>query len=760
MLNLLKSIVQEVSKAPELGAALEIIVRRVREAMSTEVCSVYLLDPVQNRYTLMATEGLNASAVGKVTLGHSEGLVGLVGVREEPINLQNAPAHPRFRYFPEIGEDPYNAFLGVPIIHRRRNLGVLVVQQKEARLFDESEESFLVTVSAQLAATIAHGEATGILSGIHFSGERARDVCIKGVAGSGGVGIGHCAVIYPPADLDAVPDKLCEDIELELAAFAAAVETVREDIRKVDSRLSDQLRPEERALFDVYLGMLDSNALPGEVVTMIRGGHWAQGALRRVIDEYVRHFEAIKDAYLSERAVDIKDLGTRLLACLQMDAEKVERKYPDKVVLVSEELTPSMLGEVPRNKLVGLVSARGSGNSHVAILARAMGLPCVMGAVDTPINRIEGVEVVVDGFSGELYSHISAELRSYYLNIAEEERNLSKGLEQIRDKPCVTVDGHQMPLWVNTGLMTDVMRSLNQGAEGVGLYRTEVPFMINDRFPSELEQRDTYREQLEAFSPGPVTMRTLDVGGDKSLSYFPIKEENPFLGWRGIRVTLDHPEIFLVQVRAMLKASAGLNNLRIMLPMISNISEIEEAMHLVYRVYHEVREEGFDIALPPLGVMIEVPAAIFQVREIAERVDFISVGSNDLTQYLLAVDRNNPRVASLYHTFHPAVLHALKRIVEDAHAVDKKVSICGELAGDPGGAILLMAMGYDMLSMNANSLLRIKSVLRAVSLEWAQALLARLLAMDSPQVIKASIDLALREIGFDHLSRPPRTESH
>jgi phosphotransferase system enzyme I (PtsP) len=298
------------------------------------------------------------------------------------------------------------------------------------------------------------------------------------------------------------------------------------------------------------------------------------------------------------------------------------------------------------------------------------------------------------------------------------------------------------------------LRSLDRGAEGVGLYRTEVPFMMKDRFPSESEQQKTYREQLETFSPALVTMRTLDIGGDKSLTYFPINEANPFLGWRGIRVTLDHPEIFLVQVRAMMKASEGLNNLRIMLPMVSNVTEVDEALHLIYRAHVETLEEGFDVEMPEIGVMIEVPAAVYQIRELAQRVDFLSVGSNDLTQYLLAVDRNNPRVADLYQAFHPAVLHALKLIVDGAHAENKPVSVCGELAGNPMGAVLLMAMGYDVLSMNSTNLPKVKSVIRGISREWADNLLAEVLTMESGQVIASTIQLVLEKAGFGRIIGP------
>jgi len=379
-----------------------------------------------------------------------------------------------------------------------------------------------------------------------------------------------------------------------------------------------------------------------------------------------------------------------------------------------------------------------------------------MGLVDIPLSQLDNKELIIDGYNGDLFASPSDDLRRFYESIVVEDKQLDASLEKIKDLPCETKDGHRIAAWVNTGLMADVHRSINQGAEGVGLYRTEVPFMINERFPSEHEQMLSYREQLEAFAPNQVTMRTLDIGGDKALSYFPITEENPFLGWRGIRVTLDHPEIFLVQMRAMLKASEGLDNLRIMLPMISNVNEVEEALHLIYREYHEVCAEGYNVSMPQVGVMIEVPAAVYQVKELAERVDFLSVGSNDLTQYLLAVDRNNPRVASLYHSFHPAVLQALYKVAKDAKAMNVQLSICGELAGSPIGAVLLMAMGYEALSMNASNLLKVKSVIRGIDMDWAKALLHSVLELDSPYIIKSTLNLALKEAGFGRYLRPVR----
>ena len=753
MLNTLRKIVQEVNAAKDLKAALSIIVQRVKEAMGSQVCSVYLLDPETNRFVLMATDGLNKRSIGKVSMAPSEGLVGLVGSREEPLNLEDAASHPRYRYFAETGEERYASFLGAPIIHHRRVMGVLVVQQKERRQFDEGEEAFLVTMSAQLAGVIAHAEATGSIRGLGRQGKGVQEAKFVGVPGAPGAAVGTAVVVLPPADLNVVPDRSVDDIAAELELFDKALGWVREDMQELSEKLATQLRKEERALFDVYLMMLEDAALGNEVRKVIRTGQWAQGALRQVVLDHVNRFELMDDAYLRERASDVRDLGRRLLAYLQ-EERKTTLVYPDNTILVSEELSPAMLGEVPEGKLVGLISVTGSGNSHVAIFARAMGIPTVMGVVDLPYSKIDGIKLIVDGYHGEVFTNPSELLSKQYAEVLEEERQLTEGLDALRALPCETLDGHRMPLWVNTGLLADVARAQQRGAEGVGLYRTEVPFMVNERFPSEKEQLATYREQLQAFHPLPVTMRTLDIGGDKSLSYFPIKEENPSLGWRGIRVTLDHPEIFLVQTRAMLKASEGLNNLRILLPMISGTQELEEALHLIHRAWGEVRDEGTDVPLPPIGVMIEIPAAVYQTRELARQVDFLSVGSNDLTQYLLAVDRNNPRVADLYDFLHPAVLQALQKVVNDAHLEGKPVSICGEMAGDPAAAVLLLAMGFDSLSMNATNLPKVKWLLRQVTQSKATELLGQVMTMDNPHLIYSTLHLALRNLGLGRVINP------
>jgi len=759
MLGLLRRITQEVTAAQSLPAALDIIVRRVRRAMRAEVCSIYLVDPNSQDYILMATRGLNSEVAGQASLKPDEGLVSLVGRRAEPVNLEDAHSHPSFHYLKGTGEERYQSFLGVPIIHHRQVLGVLVVQHEDKRRFDEGEEAFLITLSAQLAGVIAHAEATGAMTSLNSNAKPEGDLRYKGIAGSSGVAIAKAIVVYPPADLNVIPDRKIDDIETELSAFNAALLAVRKDIKKAGNRLSKHLSSDEKALFDVYLKMLDDNALAYEIEQKIRGGNWAQGALREVIQFHISHFDRMDDPYLRERASDLRDLGRRILSHLQENAPNLADRFSESAIIVGEELTASMLGEVPLDKIKGLVSVMGSGNSHVAILARAMGIPTVMGALDLPYTQLENVDMIIDGYQGQVFTYPSDTLIESFQQIVDEEKALEEEYLTLKDLPCETCDGHRLSLFVNTGLSADIWRSLDRGAEGIGLYRTEVPFMVRERFPTEAEQVAIYRQQLEGFAPAPVTVRTLDIGGDKALPYFPINEENPFLGWRGIRVTLDHLEIFLAQIRAMIKASSGLHNLKILLPMISNVAEVEDALALVRRAYAEIKEEGYDVKMPEVGVMIEVPAAVYQVKQLASLVDFMSVGSNDLTQYLLAVDRNNPRVADLYNSFHPAVLRALLNIVIEAQHESISLSVCGEMAGDPMGAILLMAMGYDILSMSATSLPKVKAVIRNITEEQAQLMLEQVISLAHADAVVQTMNRLMREANIERLVRPSKSKS-
>jgi phosphotransferase system enzyme I (PtsP) len=756
MLTTLRHIIQEVSAAQNFRDALHIMVKRAAEALDTEACSIFLLDRHHSEYVLVATQGLNPEAIGKVRVPINKGLIGLVGEREEPINLDEATEHPRFLHVSEINEENYHAFLGTPIIYHRQVFGVMVAQQHESRRYDESEEAFLVTLATQLAAIIAHAEAVGALNDIlQISRQNKRDLVFSGVPGAPGVGLGTGVVVYAPTDIDIVPDHEPENIAEEIELMESAFATVREDMRVLSDRMFTTLPASERELFDVYQRMLDSSELVQEVAEKIRAGNWAPGALREVIQMHVRQLESLDNEYMRERSQDIKDLGQRVLAYLQKN-DRASPPYVEKTILIGESLSAADLAEVPEGCLAGLISVKGSGNSHVAILARAMRVPTVMGVEESQVHEWQDKEMIVDGYFGQVYVSPSDALKAEFTQLIQQEQKLDATLDEICDLPAETKDGYQIDLMVNAGLGSDISRSLQVGAKGVGLYRTEIPFLMRDRFPSSEEQRVVYRQMLSSFAPRPVTIRTLDIGGDKPLPYFPIKEDNPFLGWRGIRITLDHPEIFLSQARAALRASSGLNNLRIMLPMITDIAEVDEAMRLLKKAYSEVLEEGCQIEMPQIGVMIEVPSAVYQSRAIAKRVDFLSVGSNDLTQYLLAVDRNNPRVANLYDALHPAVLRALIQVVENGHQEGKHVSICGEMAGDPAAVMLLLAMGFDSFSMNASSINRVRWIIRSITKKKAAKLLQEALSMESAVMIRCHMELALERAGLGNLIRAGR----
>ncbi|MEE9341999.1 MAG: phosphoenolpyruvate--protein phosphotransferase [Gammaproteobacteria bacterium] len=751
MLDVLRRTIQEVNAAPDLPSALRIVVRNVKQAIDVDVCSIYLSDQDNQQNILMATDGYNLDAVGQVRLGINEGLVGLVQRRKELVNLDDAAAHPSYLHTAEVGESPYHGFLGVPVIQYRRVLGILIVRQKEQRKFAEQEETFLLTLAAQLAGAITHAGLTGEISRLL---EHPSDpgYSLKGQSGIPGAAVGIARVVFPMADIEVIPDRQITDIESEIAEFTAAVAGVEQDMRSMSDRMVDVLPAEDIALFDALIMMLKSENLVDGTIERIRAGNWAQGALHDTIMEHVHAFESMEDSYLSERSSDVRDLGRRVLERLQ-SIHPVKGEYFEQTILVGEEVSAAQLAEVPPDQLAGVVCARGSSASHIAILARALGIPAVMGIEELPIGRLEGQELVVDGYASKIFIKPSQIIRDEYVRLAQEEAELTEGLKALINKPAVTLDGFSVSLYANTGLVSDISASLRSGAEGVGLYRTEVPFLVRDRFPGEEEQRRIYRQVLEAFSPSPVTVRTLDIGGDKLLAYFPVTEQNPFLGWRGIRISLDHPEIFLTQIRAILRASAGLNNLRLLLPMISGVSEVDSAIELIQAAHAELQEEGESVTFPEIGVMIEVPSAIYQMDAMAKRVDFFSIGSNDLTQYLLAVDRNNASVAQLYDPVHPAVLRAIEQVVLAANKMRKPVSVCGEMAGDPVAALLLLAMGVDSLSMSAINLLRIKWVVRSFSCPQAKQLLEQALAMETPQQVREMMCKALDSAGLGGLVR-------
>ncbi len=753
VLGSLRRIVQEVNDAPDLEQALAIIVRRVKQVVGADVCSVYLNDYEHQRHVLQATDGLPQEAVGRVRIELGRGLIGLVSERAELVNLDDAANHPRYERIIDSGEERYHGFLGAPIIQNRKVLGVLVLRQRQSRHFGEDEVTFVMTLASQLAGAITYARTSGELSRLQDGGIPQR--FLPGLAASPGIGIGQAVVVYPPADLDAVPDRIADDIEAEVEGFERALGAVAQELERFAGRSRDHLGADDLALFDAWRLMLESDTLIDGTLARIRAGNWAPGALRETIAEHARAFEAMEDPYLRERAADVRDLGRCILMHLQHRVA-APIQYPPQTILVGEELSVLQISAVPRERLAGIVSTAGSGSSHVGILARGMGVPAAMGVADLPLSRVEGREMVVDGYRGRVYVSPGPAVRAEYQRLAADDAALTNELQALRHLPAETTDGYTIPLYLNTGLVSENRPLGIEESAGVGLYRTELPFIVRDSFPSEAAQMSNYRSVLELFAPRPVTIRMLDVGGDKPLPYFPVQEANPFLGWRGIRVTLDQPEIFLTQARALLRAAIGLDNLQILIPMISTVGEVDDALSLIRRAHDELLEEGYQVRMPPVGVMIEVPAAVYQVESLARRVDFLSVGTNDLTQYLLAVDRNNPHVAKLYTEYHPAVLHALVQIVNGARAYGREVSVCGEMAGDPLATGLLLGIGVHSLSMGAGSLLRVKKVIRSTSRARARELLNLALQCEDAKSVRRLLITALEDIGLGGLVRPGR----
>ncbi|MFQ3197051.1 MAG: phosphotransferase system enzyme I (PtsP) [Paraglaciecola sp.] len=760
MLTKLKRIVKEVNQTPVLDDALKCVTKSLKEAIKVDACSIYLANYEKQHFTLKATEGLAKSAIGKVCIGFSEGLIGLIGQREEPINISNAQTHPRYKHYPEVQEDKYHAFLGAPIIHQRKVLGVLTLQQYKKRRFSQDEEAFLVTLAMQLAVEIVNAEARGRFSLADDNSEPQQLKALKGLPGSSGLAVGVGVVQNLLVNLRNHLSKRSLDHEKQVQHYRAAVIQTRQQVELLSARIQGEVPEDVQAIFSLYQHLLDANSLGREVEQKIYAGWDAPTSLKLVIEAYINQFQNMSDSYMRERAVDLEDLSNRILAnLLNLDNSRPPREVlPDNCILVAEELTASMLAEFPKDKLRGLVSIRGSNNSHAAILARAMGIPAVMGLTDVPLSLLDNKEILLDGYTGAIIVSPNPAIEREFEQLIIEEQQLSKKILAQDGLPTVTTDNCTLNLFVNTGLSAEVENNYSTHADGVGLFRTEIPFMLRQGFPTEKEQVELYRTMLCAEPEKPFTMRTLDIGGDKPLPYFPITEENPFLGWRGIRLTLDHPEIFLVQIRAMLRASIGLQNLQIMLPMITSISEVSEAKRLINQAFHEIEDEvkdqGVKLFRPKIGVMLEVPAVIYQMAQLAKIVDFFSVGSNDLTQYLLAVDRNNARVADLYDSYHPAVLAALHSLARQANELDIPITLCGELAGEPGGIILLMAMGYRKLSMNSHSLLKIKWVVRSVSLHHCEQLLEKVLVMSNPREVRQAVNLYLEEVGLGGLVRP------
>ncbi len=756
LIHTLQKLVRKVDHAPDIQQALDIIVDSLIDALKIDICSIFINSPDDDdRLVLMANRGLNEGVVGRVSLERGAGLVGMVAEKAEPVRMVDACRHKKFVPVEGSGEEAYPVFMGIPIIAQRKVLGVLVLQRREGA-FDSDDEAFMTTLATQLANAITHAQSSGDISQLLSDDNASVSCTLLGVAGAPGLALGQAVVINRGVSLHNVPDKIIGGraaIIEQIVNFESSVEQVKKSLFEQAELMRQSLPAEECALFVAYAQMLDSGSLIDDTCQLIQGGLWAPAAWRKTIESHADIFASMEDEYLAERANDILDLGRRVMQHL-LSQQSGEREYPEQFMLVGEEISATDLASVPLDRLAGIVSERGSGSSHVAILAHALGVPAVMGVANLPYRQMEGLSVVADGYSGKAYidpkQQLLGELKQY---IAEEER-IADGLSALKNKPAVTSDGYRVSLFVNSGLMSDHTPSLMSGAEGVGLYRTEVPFQVRESFPSEDDQFRIYREVLKTFEGKPVVLRTLDVGGDKPLSYFPIREDNPSLGWRGIRITLDHPDIFITQVRAMMRANVGLDNLHILLPMISSLQELDDALILIHRAKDEIEEElQQPLQFPRVGAMIEVPSSIYQIDEICRLVDFVSIGTNDLTQYLLAVDRNNESVAALFSSLHPSVVRAMEQIVLGATRQQTPVSVCGELAGDPMGVMMLIGLGIESLSMSTGSLPRAKKVIRSFSLQELKSFVDEAKAMSDAQDIKSFYIEKLEERGLGGLIR-------
>ena len=753
MIHRLQRMIQDVNRASDIDHALELIARGLIEDLQAEACTIYLVD-TEHRDTLILKEcqGLNRSIIGNVKRKVGQGIIGMVAARAEPVNLLQADQHKEFILIPDSGEEVMPVYLGVPVIAHREVLGVIAIQRGE-NPFDTDDEAFLTTLAAQLATSMEQAESQGRFKLIGQQKVESVTHLLKGVAGTPGMSIGQALVLNREVTLTAVTDKRTDDPESEIDSFLQAVKKVQEDLNSQANHLRKVLSEEECALFVAYAQMLNSGSLIDDTIALIKDGNWAPSSWRDTVEDHAHVFEKMDDEYLAERANDIRDLGRRVLRKLMLE-QSTYIEFPEKTVLVGDEITATDLADVPSECLCAIVSAHGSASSHVAILAHALGIPAVMGISNLPLKQMDGLLTIVDGYQGSVFIDPNKPLLKEYRTYLKEEQAIEKDLLSLKSEPAVTRDNKAVTLFVNSGLMSDLTPSLHSGAEGVGLYRTEIPFQIRDRFPSEEEQFQIYRNVLETFSGKPVVLRTLDVGGDKPLSYFPIKEDNPFLGWRGVRITLDHPEIFLTQVRAMIRANVGKNNLHILLPMISGATEIDESMLLIQQVFDELSEEiDAKVEMPKIGAMIEVPSAVYQIKQICSRVDFISIGTNDLTQYLLAVDRNNENVAGLFSSLHPAVLNAMSHVLQGANESGRPVSVCGEMAGDPLGVMVLLGMGIENLSMSVGSLLRAKKVIKSFQMSELQSLYRQASEMSDPLPVKKLYETALDEVGLGGLIR-------
>jgi phosphotransferase system, enzyme I, PtsP len=713
---LLKRLRELMAAALEPQERLDRIVREIAQNMVTEVCSFYVLRS-DGVLELFATIGLNPGSVHHAQLKLGQGLVGTIASSAQALNLSDAQSHPAFAYLPETGEEIYHSFMGVPILRAGRTLGVLVVQNRTMRTYRDDEIEALETTGMVLAEMIASGDLTRLAkSGVGL--DLKKPVTLSGLAFNDGVGLGH-VVLHEPRIV--VKDLFAEDTDAELRRLEEALGSLRGSIDDMLERREVAFEGEHREVLEAYRMFAHDRGWVRRLEEAIGNGLTAEAAVEKVQNDTRARMSHMSDPYLKERMSDFDDLANRLLRQLMgHDARSIAEALPKDAILVARSMGAAELLDYPREKLRGLVLEEGAGTSHVVIVARAMGIP-VAGQVKGAVALAENADaIIVDGEEGKVHLRPLPELESVYVQKVKFRAGRQAMYRELRDLPTRTKDGVDISLMMNAGLMVDLPHLADSGAAGIGLFRTELQFMVASTFPKAEAQEELYRSVIEQAHGKPVTFRTLDIGGDKALPYFkdiPV-EENPAMGWRAIRMSLDRPGLLRTQLRALLKASGG-GELRIMLPMVTDVSEIAAVRQIIEReVQHLSR---FAHKLPrsfKLGAMLEVPSLLFQLDELMQAVDFISVGSNDLFQFVMAVDRGAAHLADRFDPLSVPFLRVLKSIADAGRRNSKPVTLCGEMAGKPILAMALIGLGFRSLSMNAASVGPVKAML--MSLDAAQ----------------------------------------
>jgi phosphotransferase system enzyme I (PtsP) len=705
LLRRLREVMAEPVSAQE---RLDKIVVLIAANMVAEVCSVYVLR-VDSTLELYATEGLNRDAVHRTVLGSDEGLVGLVSSQATAINLSNAQAHPAFSFRPETGEEIYHSFLGVPILRAGNTLGVLVVQNRAKRTYSEEEVEALQTTAMVLAEMIASGELSALaLPGAEPAARRS--LHLKGMALSEGIALGH-VVLHEPRVV--VTNYIADDVTKELKHLESAIETLRTDLDQLLEHGDVVEGGEHRDVLEAYRMFAYDTGWAHKLQEAVMTGLTAEAAVERVQSDTRARMLRQTDPYLRERLHDLDDLANRLMRQLTgRDHAPSRENLPENAILVARSMGPAALLDYDRKRLRGLVLEEGGPQSHVAIVARALGIAAV-GEIDNATGIADpGDAIIVDGMAGDVHLRPLPDMEAAYAERVRLRARRQQQYQALRDQPCVTRDGEEITLLINAGLSVDLPHIADTGAAGIGLFRTELQFMVAPNFPRASEQYTLYRAVLDAADDKPVTFRTLDIGGDKVLPYMRnIEEENPALGWRAIRLGLDRPALLRTQLRALLRAAGG-RSLKIMFPMIAMVSEFDQAKELVERELTHLRRHGHKLPdAVEVGSMVEVPSLLYQLDELLEHVDFLSVGSNDLVQFLYAADRGNPRVSTRFDPLSPPVLRALKDIAERSRAHGKPATVCGELASQPIGALALTALGYRSLSLTPSAVGPVKAML-------------------------------------------------